>query len=187
MNVFISNSGLASKPFLDRISVVHGDIAAQDTDAIAIVIPKDLRFQGGINTSVQEAAGYDVEQFIHNHINKPKIGEVYALPADGLPTRHILVGVMPYYRTEFDMSESHLSGVTRGIMELARCMLLGSIAFAPIGSGKGNFPKVKAARLVCKGITDRMHENIEDIRIVCKDPQRTDVFKQKLEVLGWEG
>ena len=72
-------------------------------------------------------------------------------------------------------------------MELARCLLLKSIAFPPMASGKGVFPKPKAARLIIQGITDRMEETIEDVHLVCNSPEVTEVFDRKLRVIGWEG
>ena len=187
MKILISNSGEVSKPFIERIHLIHGDVCAQDTDAIAMLIPQDLEFAGSINNAIREAASYDLDEFILEHIFKPKVGEVYALPAGDLKAKHILVGVMPYYRTEFDVNDSHLSGVVRKIMELARCMLLTSISFPPFYSGNKGFGKPKSARLVSQGINDRMQETFEDVRIVCSDEKMIEVYDKKLRVLGWDG
>ncbi len=164
---------------------MQGDITEQDVDAIAIIIPQTLDYRGSINMSVMQACGHDLDEFILENIYKPRIGEVYALPAFGLPARHILVGIMPHFRTEFDMNDSHLSGIVRRVMELARCMLLERIAFPPIGSGYNGFPKPRAARLVVKGIIDRMEESFEEIRIVCTDKEMLDHFNNKLRMIGW--
>ena len=109
------------------------------------------------------------------------------MPAFNLPAKHILVGILPHYRTEFDMNPSHLSSVIRRVMELARCMLLTSIAFPPLASGRHGFPKAKSARLVCQGITDRLEESFEDVRIVCSNDQMFGIYDGKLRVLGWDG
>ncbi len=187
MEILITNSGKVSKPFIDRIQLIHGDITDQDTDAIAMVIPQDLEFSGSINNAIRDSAGYDVDEFILEHIYKPKVGEVYALPAGNLKSKHIIVGIMPYYRTEFDRNDSHLSEAVRRIMELARCMLLSSISFPPLFSGRNGFPAPRAARLVCKGINDRMQETFEDVRIVCPEEQSIEIFDRKLRILGWNG
>jgi len=152
-----------------------------------MVIPQDMNFSGGINNALRDGAGYDLDEFILEHIYKPKIGEVYALPAGDLKVKHLIVGVVPYYRTEFDRSDSHLSGTVRKIMELARCMLLTSISFPPVFSGKNGFPRPKAARLICQGINDRMQEGFEEVRIVCDDDAYMEIFERKLDILGWNG
>lgn len=187
MRIVLSNSGAASKPFLERINLIQGDITTQDVDAIVIMISNRLEYSGKINGAVTAAAGHDLDEFILEHIYKPKAGEVYALPAFNLPAKHILVGITPHYRTEFDRRESDLSGVVRKVMELARCMLLTSIAFPPVMSGKHGFPKPKAARLICQGISDRMQDNFEEVRLVCDSPDVIEVFDRKLRVLGWDG
>ncbi len=176
---------MSSKAFFDCLSVVEGDITQQDVNAIITVIPQNLDFKGRLNQSIAEACGADLDEFILEHIHKPRVGDAYALPGFDLPARHILVGVMPHYRTGFDMNDSHLSGVVRSLMDLARSMLLNSVAFPALASGRGGFPKVKAARLVSQGIVDRMHENFDDVRIVCPDAERVEIFERKLEVLGW--
>ncbi|MGH1456942.1 MAG: macro domain-containing protein [Alphaproteobacteria bacterium] len=185
MNVLISNSGTVSKPFLERIALLHGDITMQDSDAIGIVVPQNLDFKGSINESVAAGCGYDLDSFILENVYKPRIGDVYALPAGDLPCKHILLGIMPRYRTEFDMKDSDLAQVVRKMMELTRCMLLKSVAFPPLASGSGMFAKPKSARLIIQGITDRMEENIEDVRIVCDTPAVVEVFDRKLRVVGW--
>lgn len=187
MKLVISNSGHVAKPFLDRIRILQGDIVDQEVDAIVILIPQTLEYRGSINESVQLASGENIDEFILDNIYKPKSGEVYALPANGLRAKHILVGVMPHYRTDFDMNPSDLSNVIRRVMELARCMLLTSIAFPPLASGRHGFPKAKSARLVCQGITDRLEESFEDIRIICSDEKMLEAYDGKLRVLGWEG
>lgn len=184
MNIVIAPSGRASKPFLDRIHLVKGDVTAQEVDAMAMVVPQSLDFKGRLNERYHEASGVGLGDFILENIYKPRVGEVYALPAFGLPAKHLFLGVMPNIRTDFDFNDSDLSNVVRRMMELARCMLLTSIAFPPIASGKGGFPKPRAARLICKGIVDRLEENIEDVRIVCDTDDVIEIFKGKLEVLG---
>lgn len=150
-----------------------------------MIIPQNLSFEGQISAALNDACGYDLDEFILNHIYKPRSGEVYALPGGDLPARHIFVGVVPRYRSKFDMKESDLAQITRKMMELGRCMLLNSLAFPAIGSGKGMFPKAKAARLIIQGVSERMEETIEDVRLVCHSTETEKVFEQKLRVIGW--
>ena len=180
MDIVISESGEVTKPFIERIIVAQGNIEDQDTEAVAIVVPRNLDFCGGINSSVAEAAGYDIDGFILENIYKPRPMEVYALPGGKLAARNILIGIMPYYRTEFDRQERDLGNVVRNIMELARCMLVSRIAIPPLASGNKVFPKRKATRLIVQGVMDRMHESMEEVRLVCPDEKTYDVFKERL-------
>lgn len=186
MELIVSKAGHIANPFLDRITVIGGDITTQEVDAIAIAVPQNLDFKGRINLAVQEAAGYDMDTFILENIYKPKAGEVYAIPAGDLPVRHILLAIMPFYKTEFDRNERHLSSAVRRIMEMSRCMLLSRIAIPAFYSGKNGFPKAKAARLISSGIVDRLEESFEEVRITCTSKEMFDAFHRKLEVHGWK-
>lgn len=187
MRVLISNSGHVTKPFLEHITLIKGNICKQDVGGIVTLLPQNMDFKGELNSSLAAACGYDLDEFILNHITKPSVGEVYALPGGDLPARHILLGIMPYYRTDFDMKDTHLLYVVRNIMDLARCMLLTDIAFPSLGKNSSGFSDAKAARLVTQGITDRMHEGCEEVRIVCARPEIGTLYQDKLKTLGWLG
>lgn len=187
MRVVISKSGVVTKPFLQHITLVQGDIVTQEVGAICTLIPQNMDFKGRLNHCIADACGYDLDAFIQDNIKKPRVGEVYALPGGDLPARHILLGIMPHYRTEFDMNESHLSGVVRSMMDLARCMLLTELAFPALASGADGFAQAKASRLIVQGISDRMQEGFEEVRIVCDTPEKLSVFEDKLKTLGWKG
>lgn len=187
MRVFITNSGQVKKPFLEHITLMKGNVCTQDVDAVATLLPQNMDFTGDVNHALAALCGYDLDEFILTNVIKPKIGEVYALPGGELSAKHIFIGIIPHYRTDFDRKESDLVNVVRNIMELARCMLISSIAFPSMGKNSSGFPDAKAARLVTQGITDRMHEEISDVRIVCPRPDIAAIYQEKLKSLGWLG
>lgn len=185
MDIVISNSGQARKPFLNKIRLVQGDIVDQEVDAIVTVLPKNLEHIGSLNTAIFAAAGHKLDEFILEHIYKPKSGDVYALPGFNLKAQHVLVGILPYFRTDFDKTDHHLTHCTRRIMDLARRMALRTIAFPPIAAGKKGYPRAKAARLIVQGIVDRMDPMFDEIRIVCPDSKTLMDFQHKLSTIGW--
>lgn len=187
MRVVISNSGKVSRPYLEHITLLRGDICQQEVDGVVTLLPQNMDFKGPLNETLAQACGYDLDEFILNHVNRPRAGEVYALPGGDLPARHILLGIMPHYRTEFDMNDVHLLGCMRNVMDLARCMLFQSLAVPSLGPDISGFPEARAARLVTQGITDRMHEGLEDLRIVCAAIDDAAHFQDKLKGLGWSG
>ena len=187
MEIVISNSGPATKPFLHKIKVVQGNIVDQDVDAVVTTIPRNMQHVGSLNSSIIGAAGRQLDEFILENIYKPKVGDVYAVPGFNLPAEHVLIGVMPYFRTEFEKDDRHLTGCVRNIMELAGRMGLRRIAFPPISSGKTGYPKARAARLMVKGIVDRLDEGVSEVVIVCPDNETYDNFHSKLSNIGWNG
>jgi O-acetyl-ADP-ribose deacetylase (regulator of RNase III) len=183
MGIVISESEQGAKPFIECVTLSLGNIADQDVDAIAMVIPRNLDFCGGINRSIAQAAGYDVDGFILENIYKPTPMEVYALPGGNLPAKNILVGILPYYRSEFDRQDRDLSNIVRKIMELARCMLVSRVAIPPLASGRKVFPKQKATRLIVQGVMDRMYDAVEEVHFVCSDEKSFQIFDERLSSL----
>jgi O-acetyl-ADP-ribose deacetylase (regulator of RNase III) len=65
-------------------------------------------------------------------------------------------------------------------------MCLRSIAFPLLAAGKEGYPEAKAARLIVQGITERLDDNIEDVRIVCPEAPMVNVFYERLSSIGWK-
>lgn len=180
MSIVISESSGEAKAFIDRINLVQGSIVEQGVDVLAMVMPRNLDFCGGINEAIARGAGYDVDGFILDNIYRPDIAKVYALPGGELAAENILLGIIPYYRSDIDIQERDLLNAVRSIMEIAGSLSFRSIAFPPLASGRKLFPKRKAARLIIKGIIERMHEGMEEVRLVCLDQDSYAIFEERL-------
>jgi O-acetyl-ADP-ribose deacetylase (regulator of RNase III) len=187
MDVVISESNRRANPLLQRIKLMQGDIAQQDTGAVVSLLPQNLEFRGEINTALEKACGESLDDFILDNIYKPRPGDVYAVPGYKLSCQHIFFGIVPYWKGDFEREDVHLLSVCRKAMELMTSMGLKSISFPPLGSGKHGFPKPRAARLILQGIIDRLHEDHEEIRIVCPDKATAEVFRARLSAIGWTG
>ena len=162
--------------------MVVGDITAQQVDAIAMLVPRTLDFEGDLNHKIAAASGTDLDSFILENIYRPSAGDVFALPGFALPCRHILLGVMPRIKSDFEREDHYLSSACRKIMETARTMLLRRVAFADIGAGFG-YPKGRSARLMFQGITERLDEDFDEVRIVCSNAASQEVFAERLSIL----
>ncbi|MFN3701446.1 MAG: macro domain-containing protein [Alphaproteobacteria bacterium] len=187
MPIHIAESDAASNPYLNRITLVHGDIAAQDVDAIVSLLPENLVIKGAINTHLVELAGHGLDDFILENIYQPHAGDIYAVPGFTLPCRNILFAVRPNWKADFDREDKHLVMCVRKAVVLAKCMLLGRIAFPPLASGRSGYGKGRAARLLIQGLLDRIDERFEEVRIVCNDIETLEIYAERLRVAGWTG
>jgi len=173
-------------PFIDRITLVMGDITEQDdVDAIVSTIPADLDCSGKLNTSLIEKAGEQLDEFILENIYKPQPGDVFAVPPFNLPVKHIIYTVTPDWRDDLNRESPSLLRCYRRPMRMARNMNLKSMAFPALGTGTFTFPHDRAARLAVEGILARMDEKFDEIRIVCNDKKLYDVFRKRLLKDGW--
>ncbi len=166
---------------------MQGDIAEQYLGGVVSLIPQNLEYRGEVNSALLKAAGEKLDKFILENVSKPRLGDVYAVPGFDLPCEHILFGITPNWRTEFDREDRHLLVVLRKAIELAADMNLRTLALPPLASGKNGFPKQRAARLILQALEDRLNNDFDEIRIVCQAAQTLEVFRDRLESIGWSG
>lgn len=178
---------MTSNPYINKITLVQGDIAAQDVDAIVSLIPKNLEYRGAINTALLRGAGEKLDDFIAEHIYQPRAGDVYAVPGFNLPARNIIFAVRPNWKDDWDRQEKDVVLCCRKALVLAKCMLLSTVAFPPLASGRNGFAPEKAARLLIQGIADRIDERMKEVRIVVPDQQMYKIYYTRLMMMGWTG
>ena len=173
---------------ISRIDLIHGDLVEQDdVDAIVAGIPVNLDMGGGLNQSILAAAGAQIDDFILEHIYKPRPGDVFAVPPFNLPIQHILYAVTPLWKDSIGPEDRDLIRCYRAAMQMARQMELRRVAFAGLGAGVREFPIKRAARLGLNAILDRLDESFAEIRIVA---YRDDVYTAWDGILrynGWTG
>ena len=177
---------MASNPYLNRIRVVQGDIAAQEVDAVVTLLPQNLEYRGDLNSSLREAAGAELDQYVAENVYRPRAGDVYVLPGFNLPVKHIICAISPVWKTDFDREDRHLLNVVRKSMEQAKALSIKTLAFPPIGSGGRGFPKARAARLILQGISDRLDKSFDEVRIVCRTPKTKQIFADRLDIMRFK-
>ncbi len=181
MTPVIPDTPKRANPYLERIRLVRGSITEQDVDAIVTLMPQNLEYRGELNARILKEAGASVDAFVLENIYRPNPGDIYSVPGFDLPCRHIFFCIVPVWRDDFDRTQRQLLNVARRAMETAREMGLSTIAFAPIGSGRRGFPKPRAARLILKGIAERMHVSIREVRIVARTDETLAIFQERLD------
>jgi O-acetyl-ADP-ribose deacetylase len=187
MGLVISDEGIPSNPYLERIKLVQGDITRQRTDAIVSVLPQNLEYRGALNKAILAGAGEKLDEFVLEHIFKPRPGDIYAVPSFNLPCKNIFFAILPKWTSDFDRDDRHLLMACRKAMEITRTMCLNSVSFPPLASGKHGYPPAKAARLIVQAIMERIDDNFHEVRIVSPDIDILKLFYERLKPLGWKG
>ena len=180
MGLCIAEAVRASNSYLDRIELVQGNIAAQETDAVVTLLPQTLEYRGSVNKAIQRAAGHRMDEFLYRNVVNPQAGDVYAVPGFKMGCRNVFFAIVPVWKDEWDRHDRQLLNAARKTMELARRMSLRSIAFPPIGAGQKGFPKERAARLIIQGIADRLDADFDEVRIVCQCSETMQIFEKRL-------
>ena len=184
MTIVITDPNRRSNPYLNRITLVQGDITRQEIDAIVTFIPQTLEYRGQINAAILAGAGARLDEFVLENIYRPCAGDLYAVPGFDLPCGHIFFCVVPAWRDDIDRPDRYLVKACRRAMETAHEMGLKTIAFPPLGSGRRGFPKPRAARLILQGISERLDEDFEEVRIVTRTEKTLEIFRERLKLLS---
>lgn len=168
-------------PLIRRIKLIKGDITLQDdVDAIVSTIGTDIDVGGSLNRAVIAAAGEKLDDFILEHVYKPRTGDVFAVPGFNLPVKNVIFVVTPPWRSGFEREDRDLLRCYRHAMQLAERMDLRRIAFPLLGTGKDKFPLQRAARLAVQGIKERLNKHFDEIRIVCNRDETFDAVSDSL-------
>ncbi|HQX27344.1 MAG TPA: macro domain-containing protein [Alphaproteobacteria bacterium] len=184
MDIVITDPNRRSNPYLNRITLVQGDITRQDVDAIVTFIPQNLEYRGEINRCILKEAGKKLDEFVLENIFRPRVSDVYTVPGFDLPCAHIFFCIVPIRRLDTDRPDRYLVNACRKAMETANAMGLQTIGFPPLGSGKQGFPKPRAARLMLQGILERLDGTLEEVRIVARTEKTLGVYRERLRTLS---
>ncbi len=184
MTIVITDPEKRSNPYLNRITLVEGDITRQKVGAIVTFIPQNLEYRGGINKTILAGAGQKLDDFVLENIFRPKVGDVYSVPGFGLECENIFFCVVPIRRLDMDRPDKYLVNSCRKAMETASAMGVTTIAFPPLGAGKNGFPKPRAARLILQGISERLDGDFEEVRIVARTKKTLGIFRERLNTLS---
>jgi O-acetyl-ADP-ribose deacetylase (regulator of RNase III) len=175
----------ANAQMLQRISLHQGDILHQKVDAIVTTIPRTLRIEGKLNTDLMEWTGDQLDEYILENVYRPSPGESFIVPGFNLPADHVILSIVPDWRTEFDRSDRDMLHAYRGAMEAAVAQGYKSVAFPALITGRKNFPLPRAARLAVQGVLERLQNPVSDVRIVCYNPAARAPYEKRLSDMGW--
>lgn len=173
----------ANTHLIERLRLVQGDIVAQNVDAIVTTIPKTLRLSGKLNSDIMEAAGRELDDYVLEHIYRPRPGDVFIVPGFGLRARHLIFAVTPDWRTDFDRQDRDVLQCYRAATRAAAEAGFKTIAFPALITGAPSFPMARAARLAVQGILDRIDGRLEEIRIVCFNADAERHYRDRLDKL----
>jgi O-acetyl-ADP-ribose deacetylase (regulator of RNase III) len=149
---------------LAKISLMMGDITAQDTDAIVNAANSSLLGGGGVDGAIHRIGGIKILE----ECKKIRLEEW----PDGLPTgkavitsggnlkaRHVIHTVGPIWRGGKNRESELLIEAYKNSLELAISKNLKSIAFPSISTGAYRFPIGMASKIALKSIVEVLQKN----------------------------
>jgi O-acetyl-ADP-ribose deacetylase len=162
------------------IEIVHGDITAENVDALVTAANQSLLGGDGVDGAIHRAAGRRLAE-AGAAIAPCMPGDAVATQAFDLdpPVRHIIHTVGPVWEGGGYGEAEVLASCYRRSLEVADALRARSIAFPAIATGVYGFPPDQAARIALATIKSTPTA-IERIRLVAYDQATHDLLRTEL-------
>jgi O-acetyl-ADP-ribose deacetylase (regulator of RNase III) len=155
---------------MTRITVVRGDITAQDVDAIVNAANSSLYGGGGVDGAIHRAGGPAILEECRDIRRRPPYqaglptGHAVAASAGRLPARFVIHTVGPVYRGSPDPAAELASCYTE-VLRVADELGAKTVAFPAISTGVYGYPIAEAAPVSIAAVR-RAGTAVEEVRFV---------------------
>jgi O-acetyl-ADP-ribose deacetylase len=151
-----------------RLIAVHGDITAQEVDAVVNAANRAMRGGGGVDGAIHRAGGPEVlEDCKRRFPHGLDTGQAGWTTAGAMPAQWVIHVVGPNF-TAGERDRSLLTSCYRNALAVADELGARSIAFPLVSAGIYGWPKDDAIRAAVETIT-QADTNVEEARIVAFD------------------
>ncbi len=166
-----------------RLSLLKGNIARLDVDAVVNAANKSLILGGGVAGAIRRLGGPSIQEECSRE-GPIQVGEAVMTGAGNLKTRHVIHTVGPEYG-EGDEDEK-LRRATFNSLRLAKRHRLKNIAFPAISTGIFHFPIIRCSEIMLFEAMDflKKHPFPEEIIFCLFDDDALETFSNTLDRLA---
>jgi len=168
-----------------QLEAIHGDITAQDVDAVVNAANSSLLGGGGVDGAIHRAAGPELlaecQQLRRGELpDGLPVGQ--AVPTRGyeLPARWVIHTVGPN-AARGQTDPQLLADCFTSSLDVARDLGLRSIAFPAISAGAFGWDVADVARIGVAAVREWQGEGIELVRFVLFSPDAHAAFARHIE------
>ncbi len=162
-----------------RLTVVRGDITAQEVDAVVNAANRGMRGGGGVDGAIHRAGGQAVLADCRRRFPRGlATGQAGWTTAGDLPARWVIHVVGPNHRAG-ERDRSLLTSCYRNALHVADELGASSVAFPLVSAGVYGWPKDDAVAAAVETLRDTPTE-VEEARIVAFDGATFELAKAAL-------
>jgi O-acetyl-ADP-ribose deacetylase (regulator of RNase III) len=197
---YIANNTIYMNTIINKIQINRGDITKVPVDAIVNAANTSLMGGGGVDGAIHGAGGPAILEECRKIVARQggcKTGEAVITTAGNLPAKFVIHTVGPVWNGNYAV-ETHGGSVgTHGPASLLRNCYLNSlklavvngcktISFPNISTGVYGYPKVEAAEISVKAVSDFLSEDhfIERVLFVCFDEENFGLVEKEIMRIG---
>ena len=162
-----------------RLEAVHGDITAQDTDAVVNAANTALAGGGGVDGAIHRAAGAAELHAACAVLGGCDPGDAKATPGFALRARWIIHTVGPVWAGGTRGEPDVLASCYRRALEVAEELGARSVAFPAISTGVYGYPGAQAAEVAVASVRGS-DTSVELVRLVAFDAATYERYRSLL-------
>ena len=171
-----------------KLSLLVGDITAQDTQAIVNAANQGLWGSGGVDGAIHRAGGPSIAAEcarIREETGGCPTGEAVLTGGGNLKADYVIHAVGPIWSGGERGEDTLLRNAYWNSLRLAHEKGIGSISFPSISTGAYRFPLERAARIALTTVIEYLESwpVFSEVRFVLFKPGDWDVYKKTLEEL----
>ena len=159
-----------------KFTVVQGDIAQQEADALVNAAGTSLRMGSGVAGALRRAAGEELNDEAMSKgpvdLGTVAVTDAYDLDADWV----VHAAAMPHYGDGQATAES-VRDATRNALEAADDRDAESLVIPALGCGVAGFELRDGARIICEEILAYEPESLEDVRFVAYSDEEYEAVR----------
>jgi O-acetyl-ADP-ribose deacetylase (regulator of RNase III) len=163
-----------------EISIVQGDIADQETDAIVNAANNHLWMGAGVAGAIKRKGGVQIEQEAMAQ-GPIEVGSVAITSAGSLKAKGVIHAAV--MGQDLHTGAEIITRATRSSLALAEQQGLSSLSFPALGTGVGGFSLHHCASLMIGTTIDFLLQakRIREVRFVLYDADAKEIFEQELK------
>jgi O-acetyl-ADP-ribose deacetylase (regulator of RNase III) len=170
-------------PPVPSVTLVLGDITAQEVDAVVNAANRSLLGGGGVDGAIHRRGGEAILDACRQlrattHPDGLPVGEAVATTAGSLPARWVIHTVGPIYGGRQEDAEL-LASCHRSSLHVADDLGAASVAFPAISTGAFGYPVEEAATVAAGAVRDAS-TSVREVRFVLFDARSLAAFEAAL-------
>ncbi|HVB37907.1 MAG TPA: macro domain-containing protein [Vicinamibacterales bacterium] len=159
------------------LTIVEGDIAAQDVDAVVNAANNALWMGSGVAGALKARGGREIEEEAMRH-GPIAVGEVVVTGGGRLPARHVIHAAVMGQDLRTDAT--FIEQATRNVMRAAATRGIRSLALPALGTGVGGFPLDECARVMMAAVRAEAPTcpALREVRFVLYGRRAYEIFRK---------
>ncbi|WP_436898854.1 O-acetyl-ADP-ribose deacetylase [Acinetobacter gyllenbergii] len=167
---------------MKSINIVKGDITQIVVDAIVNAANTSLLGGGGVDGAIHRRGGAAILadcQKIRAKQGGCAVGEAVVTTAGNLPAQYVIHTVGPTWVDGQHQEAILLENAYRNCFKLAEELKIEHLAFPNISTGIYRFPKLLAAQIAFRTITEQLQQgsSIKQVFFVCFDDENFNIYQ----------